>query len=268
MEAEIGGCRFEWGRRVYVMGIVNVTPDSFSGDGLMDPEAAISHGLRLVGDGADLLDVGGESTRPGHQAVTAGEELSRVLPVIRGLAGIAGVPVSVDTSKLEVAEAAAEAGATIVNDIWGLRRSPGIADVAARRAMGLVVMHNQSGHDYSGDLMAEISARLRESLQLALKAGIPKERVLIDPGIGFGKNAEQNLVVLRRLEELRQLGQPLLVGSSRKSFLGKLFGQEGDERVDGTAATVSAAVLRGAAVVRVHDVKQMTRVVRVAEALR
>ena len=268
MVAEIGGRRFEWGSRVYVMGIVNVTPDSFSGDGVLDPEAATSQGLRMVAEGADLLDVGGESTRPGHAPVSAAEELARVLPVVKRLSAEASVPVSIDTSKLEVAEAALDAGAVIVNDIWGLQRSPGIAALAARLGAALVLMHNQEGTHYEGDLMSAIAASLRESMTRALEAGVPSERVIVDPGIGFGKTAEQNLVVLRRLGELRRLGQPILVGTSRKSFLGKLFGQSPGERVEGTAASVTAAILQGADIVRVHDVKEMTRVARVAEALR
>lgn len=259
---------FAPGGRVRVMGIVNVTPDSFSGDGIAgDPEAAVRRGLRMVAEGADMIDVGGESTRPGHQPVPAAEELDRVLPVVRRLAAEAGVPVSIDTWKLEVAEAAVEAGATIVNDVWGLRRSPGIAALAARTGAGLVLMHNQEGHRY-GDLLGEVEAGLRRSLQAARDAGVPAERIALDPGIGFGKTAEMNLVVLRHLDRLTGLGQALLVGTSRKSHLGRLFGQEGDERVWGTAATVTAAVLRGADVVRVHDVAAMVRVVRVAEALR
>jgi dihydropteroate synthase len=268
VEAEIGGRRFSWGTRVYVMGIVNVTPDSFSGDGLLDPGAAVAQGLRMVEEGADLLDVGGESTRPGHRPVPAAVEIGRVLPVISALAAGAGVPVSVDTSKLEVAEVALEAGATIVNDVWGLERAPGIAGLAARHGAGLVLMHNQEGHEYAGDVVEEVAAGLKRSLGVALAAGVDRARVILDPGIGFGKTAEQNLVVLRRLRELKEIGQPVLVGTSRKSFLGKLFGQEPGERLEGTAASVAAAVLRGADVVRVHDVKAMTRVVRVAEALR
>jgi dihydropteroate synthase len=259
---------FSKGGRVQVMGIVNVTPDSFSGDGLAgDPEAAVRQGLAMAEAGADILDVGGESTRPGHQPVTAGEEMARVLPVVRRLVAESGVPVSVDTSKLEVAEAAIEAGATIVNDVWGLQRSPAIADLAARCGCSLVLMHNQPGHEYE-DMLGEIEAVLRRSLEQAVSAGVPRERIALDPGIGFGKNAEQNLVVLRHLDRFAALGQPLLIGTSRKSFLGKLFGQEMPDRTWGTAATVAVSILRGADVVRVHDVAEMVRVVRVAEALR
>lgn len=249
------------------MGIVNVTPDSFSGDGIVDPGGAVEHGLKLAAEGADILDVGGESTRPGHQPASAEEELRRVLPVVRRLAREAGVPVSIDTWKMEVAEAAAEAGASIVNDIWGLQRSPGIAELAQRRGLALVLMHNQEGTRYR-DLMAEVLASLRHSLATADAAGVPPERVIVDPGIGFGKSAEQNLIVLRRLAELRSLERPLLVGTSRKSFIGRLLDLPPDRRLEGTAATVAASVLRGADIVRVHDVAAMAQVVRVAEALR
>jgi dihydropteroate synthase len=252
---------------VRIMGIVNVTPDSFSGDGLTDEQAAVEQGLAMIRAGADLVDVGGESTRPGHAPVAATEEIARILPVVAGLTR-AGATVSVDTSKLQVAEAAAEAGASIVNDVWGLQRSPGIARLAAERGLSLVLMHNQDGHEYDTDLLQAIKTSLQRSLRTALEAGVPAERVILDPGIGFGKTAEHNLVVFRRLGELLELGQPLLVGPSRKSFLGKLFGQEMEMRAWGTAAVVTACVLRGASLVRVHDVAEMVAVVRVAEALR
>ncbi len=258
---------FSRGGRVLLMGIVNVTPDSFSGDGLAaDPEGAIRLGLEMAAAGADIVDVGGESTRPGHQPVSAAIETERAVPVVRRLAE-AGLVVSIDTSKLEVATAAADAGAAIVNDVWGLRRSPGIAGLAAGRGLGLVLMHNQAGHEY-GDLMTEIVASLGESVRAAEAAGVPRSRLAIDPGIGFGKTAEQNLVVLRELGRLADLELPVLVGVSRKSFLGKLFGQQGEERIQGTAAAVTAAVLRGADIVRVHDVALMKNVLQVAEALR
>jgi len=267
--AVIGGRRFEWGRRAYVMGIVNVTPDSFSGDGLAGrPEAAVAQGLRMAAEGADILDVGGESTRPGHSPVSEESELERVLEVVRGLAGAGVAPVSIDTTKPAVAAACLEAGASIVNDIWGLRRAPELADLAAAAGAAVVVMHNQFGTAYGRDIMAEIADRLRESVELAVAAGVPREKVIVDPGIGFGKAAEQNIEVLRRLGELRALGQPILVGSSRKSFLEKVFGLPLEERLFGTAATVAAAVLKGAHIVRVHDVAEMSKLVRVAQALR
>jgi dihydropteroate synthase len=249
------------------MAIVNVTPDSFSGDGLIDHGAATARGLAMAEAGADIVDVGGESTRPGHVPVPAGEEIRRAVPVVEALAR-AGVTVSIDTSKLEVAQAAADAGAAIVNDVWGLRRSPGIAGLAAGRGLGLVLMHNQRGTAYDRDLMDAVREGLAASARVATSAGVPAARVWVDPGIGFGKTGEQNLVVLRRLHELRELGHPILVGPSRKSFLGRLFGQDMPMRAWGTAAAVTAAILRGADVVRVHDVPEMLAVARVAEALR
>lgn len=251
------------------MGIVNVTPDSFSGDGLgADLERAVAQGMRMVKEGADFVDVGGESTRPGHVPISIADEISRTEAVVRALANDSGVPVSIDTYKLEVAEAGVAAGATILNDIWGLTRSPALAELAARNGCALVLMHNQDGTAYAGDIMSEIKRSLEVSARRAVDAGVPRERVLIDPGIGFGKTAEQNWVVMRRLEELKELGLPILIGTSRKSFIGKLLDLPVTERVEGTAATVTAAVLRGADVVRVHDVEAMTRVVRVADHMR
>jgi dihydropteroate synthase len=251
------------------MGIINTTPDSFSGDGLgTDQDQAVAHGLRMVSEGADMLDVGGESTRPGHQPVSAGQEVARTEAVVAHLAREAKVPISIDTYKLEVAEAAVAAGATIVNDIWGLTRSPELAHLAAANDCALVVMHNQDGTDYGRDLMEEIKWFLRDAVDKAVRAGVPRERVLIDPGIGFGKTGEQNWVVLQRLAELRELGQPILVGTSRKSFIGKLLDLPVNERIEGTAATITAAVLRGADVVRVHDVREMSLVVRAADRMR
>jgi dihydropteroate synthase len=267
--ADIGGRRFEWGSRTYVMGIINVTPDSFSGDGLGDDqERAVAQGLRMVSEGADMLDVGGESTRPGHQPITAAEEISRTEAVVARLARETEVPISIDTYKLEVAEAAVAGGATMLNDVWGLTRSPALAKLASTRNCALVLMHNQDGTDYSVDLMSEIKRFLRASIERALEAGVLRERVLIDPGIGFGKTAEQNWVVMRRMEELRELGQPILIGTSRKSFIGKALDLPVSERVEGTAATVTAAILRGADVVRVHDVREMSRVVEIADRMR
>ena len=269
MIADIGGYQFDWGSRTYVMGIVNVTPDSFSGDGLGDDRAgAVAQGMRMMKEGADFLDVGGESTRPGHEPITTAEEISRTESVVRELARESGVPVSIDTYKLEVAEAGVAAGATILNDIWGLTRSPGLAELAAKHDCALVLMHNQDGTEYAGDIMVEIRRFLQESCRLAVAAGMPPERVLIDPGIGFGKTAEQNWVVMRRLRELKELGFPILIGTSRKSFIGKLLDLPVAQRAEGTAATVTASVLRGADVVRVHDVEAMTRVVRVADHMR
>jgi dihydropteroate synthase len=267
--ADIGGRRFAWGSRTYVMGIINVTPDSFSGDGTgADLERAVAQGVRMVSEGADMLDVGGESTRPGHQPITAAEEISRTSVVVARLAHETQVPVSIDTYKLEVAEAAVAAGATILNDIWGLTRSPTLAQLASTGNCALVVMHNQDGTDYAGDVMEEIKRFLRVAVDRAIDAGVPREKVLIDPGIGFGKTAEHNWIVMRRLAELRDLGQPILIATSRKSFIGKALDLQVDDRLEGTAATVTAAVLRGADVVRVHDVREMARVAQIADRMR
>jgi len=265
--AELGGATFEWGVRTYVMGIVNVSPDSFSGDGIADANGAVAQGLTMAHEGADMLDVGGQSTRPGHEPISAAEEISRTQTVVERLARTSGVPVSIDTYKLEVAEAAVDAGAVILNDVWALQRSPAMADLAARKGCGLVLMHNQDGTEYAGDLMQEIKRVLREATQRAIDAGIPRERVWIDPGIGFGKTADHNWEVMRRLHELKELGQPILIGTSRKSFIGKLLDLPVTDRVEGTAATVAASIIGGADVVRVHDVRFMARVAKVTDRI-
>ena len=262
-----GNLGFAWGKRTYVMGIINVTPDSFSGDGLgHDAEAALEQALRFQDEGADIIDVGGESTRPGSTPVTVEEEKRRVIPVIRLLASRLDVPVSVDTYKREVAREALAAGAAIINDVWGLKRDPALADLAAREGAPIVLMHNQQGLDYS-DLVPEVLASLRSSLRQALEAGVPSENVVLDPGLGFGKRPEHNLELLRRLAELKALGLPLLVGTSRKSTIGLVLDLPVEERLEGTAATVALAIANGADIVRVHDVKAMTRVARMSDAI-
>ena len=222
----------------------------------------------MVTEGADMLDVGGESTRPGHVPVSVAEEVSRTEEVLRRLARDSDVPVSIDTSKPEVAEVGVAAGAAILNDVWGLTRSPAIADLAARHGCGLVVMHNQDGTEYPGDLMDEIKRFLVVAAARAIAAGVPREKVIIDPGVGFGKAADQNWEVMRRFSELKELGHPILVGTSRKSFIGKVLDLPVTDRLEGTTATVVAAVLRGADIVRVHDVKEIVRAVRVADRMR
>jgi len=249
------------------MGIVNTSPDSFSGDGLDDAESAVAQAMVMVREGADILDVGGQSTRPGHETISVPEEISRTERVVERLAREAGVPVSIDTYKVEVAEAAVEAGATILNDVWSLQRSPAIADLAARRGCAIVLMHNQDGTEYASDLMDEIKRVLREATRKAIDAGVSRERILVDPGIGFGKTADQNWEVMHRLEELKELGQPILIGTSRKSFIGKLLDLPVTDRLEGTAATVAAAIMRGVDAVRVHDVRVMKRVVQVADRI-
>jgi dihydropteroate synthase len=264
----IGGREFAWGRRTYIMGIVNVTPDSFSGDGLaLDVEAAIRQAVHMREDGADIIDVGGESTRPGAGELLAVEEIHRVLPVIERLSRDLDIPVSVDTYKAQVARAALEAGAHMVNDVHGFRREPEMAKVAAEFGVPAVAMHNQRGRDFH-DTIGDIVAGLLESLRIAREQGLPEDRVIVDPGFGFGWTVEQNLEMLRRLPELRVLGRPILVGTSRKSAIGAVLGDlPAEERLEGTAATVAIAIAGGAGIVRVHDVREMARVVKVADAI-
>ncbi|MEW6231602.1 MAG: dihydropteroate synthase [Chloroflexota bacterium] len=280
---QIGNTLFNWGTRTYLMGIINVTPDSFSGDGLgYDVAAAVAQGKRFAEEGADLLDVGGESTRPGSAPVSVEEELRRVVPVIQGLVRETSVPISIDTYKARVAKQALAAGASLVNDVWGLRRDPGLKNAVAQAGVPVILMHNRSqadkatrtevvGGHYQGmvyaDLMAEICRELRESMALATSAGISWGRIIVDPGIGFGKTAEQNLEILQRLSELKSLGRPILLGTSRKSFIGHTLNLPPDQRLHGTAATVALGIAQGADIVRVHDVKEMAQVARMVDAI-
>ncbi len=262
-----GATSLTWGRKTYVMAIVNATPDSFSGDGLAgDLPAAIAHGVAAVADGADLLDVGGESTRPEAAPVEAREEIARVVPLIRALAGRVTVPLAIDTSKAAVAEAALAAGASLVNDVRGLTVDPDLAAVVARAGAPAVVMHDLPA-DGRGDLLTSIVRELARRLDRALAAGIAWEQLIIDPGFGFGKGPRENLELLRRLGELRALGRPILAGVSRKGTIGRVLGLPPDERVEGTAATVALAIAGGADLVRVHDVRAMARVARMADAV-
>ena len=259
------------GRRVLVMGVLNVTPDSFSDGGRFDAlPAALAQARRMVSEGADILDIGGESTRPGHAPVPAEQEQARILPAIRALAPAIGVPVSVDTWKAATAEAALRAGGRIVNDIWGLQRDPDIASVAAAHGAGVVAMHNRESADASLDILDEMKRFFERTLAIARRAGIPDGHVMLDPGIGFGKTPDQQLDALRRLPDLCALGFPVLVGASRKSVLGRLAPRETrpDERlIPSIAAHVIAAQL-GAAAVRVHDVAAHREALRVVEAVR
>ena len=263
----IGGQEFVWGRRTYVMGIVNVTPDSFSGDGLAyDAAAAVEQAVRMCREGADIIDVGGESTRPGFEPITVEEEIRRTVPVIERLLREVDAPVSIDTCKAGVARAALAAGARMVNDVHGFRRDPEVAAAAAESGVPAVAMHNQRGREFR-DVIGDITAGLLESLRIAAKHGLPRERVIVDPGFNFGWTEEQALEMLRRLGELRTLGRPILVGTSRKSTIGAVLGLPVEERLEGTAATVALAIAAGADIVRVHDVKEMVRVARMADAV-
>ncbi len=256
-----------WGVRTYVMGVINVTPDSFSGDGLAgDVSALVEQALRFQGERADILDIGAESTRPGHDKVSLDEELARLMPALEAVAGEVSLPISVDTYKAEVARLAVDAGATIINDIWGLKAEPELAKVAAESGAGLVLMHNQKGTRYT-DLVPDVVASLQTSVKTAIEAGVPQENIIIDPGIGFGKTPDQNLAVLAGLPALKVVGCPILVGTSRKSTLGRLLDLPADQRIEATAATVSLAIAGGTDLVRVHDVKEMARVCRVTDAV-
>jgi dihydropteroate synthase len=264
------------GERTLVMGILNVTPDSFSDGGLyLDPEAAVAQATALEAAGAHIIDVGGESTRPGSAGISANEEMRRILPVLRKLRGKIRIPISVDTSKAEIAEAAADEGAEILNDVTGLRNDPGVAHVAQRRKLGLILMHMRGTPQtmqeapFARDVIRDVTTGLRRSLAKALNAGVVRSRLVIDPGIGFGKSHEQNCEIIQRLPELVKLGFPLMLGTSRKSFLGTaLKRNDRTDRIWGTAATVAAGILQGAHIVRVHDVAEMAQVARLADVLR
>lgn len=271
----LGPHRLRVGERVHVVGVLNVTPDSFSdGGAFLDPARAVAQAHAMVAAGADLIDVGGESTRPGAAAVPAAEELRRVLPVLRRLAGELRIPLAVDTRKPEVAEAAVAEGAVLVNDPSGLAAGERMAAVAARHAAGLVVMHTRGtpetmmGLAEYADVVGEVGRFLADRAAFAERCGVPHEALVVDPGLGFAKRAEHSLTLLRDLGALAALGYPLLIGPSRKAFLGRVLRLPAGERLEGTAAAVTAAVLHGARLVRVHDVGPMVRVVRVAEAIR
>ena len=291
---QIGGTRFHWGERTYVMGILNVTPDSFSGDGLIPTgaiagrqvvvEAAVEQARTFAAGGADILDVGGESTRPGATPVPLAEELERVVPVISALRTALALPISIDTFKAGVAAAALDAGAHLVNDVWGLREPGGgwntpLARLAAARDVPIILMHNRmaraaagsiGGHYKEvvyGDLLGDIMRELRESIAFAEEQGIRREQIIVDPGIGFGKTPAQNVELLRQLSQFRSLGRPILLGTSRKSFIGRALNLGPDERVEGTGATVALGIQAGADIMRVHDVAPMVRVARMADVI-
>ena len=284
---QIGSFTFNWGSRTYVMGILNVTPDSFSGDGILSKGDAIDMAIKQARDflayGADILDVGGESTRPGSAPVNADEEMERVIPVVHSLNKIfPEAIISIDTYKAQVAEEAIKAGAHIVNDVWGLRADDGLAFVAAKYKTPVILMHNRSnpasvevrekfGNAYVGaeyeNLIEDIKRELMNSVEIARKAGVAESHIVLDPGIGFGKTREHNLELVNRLDEIHALGYPILLGTSRKSFIGFTLDLPADQRVEGTAATVAVGIARGADLIRVHDVKEMARVAKMTDAI-
>ncbi|MCH8062922.1 MAG: dihydropteroate synthase [Chloroflexi bacterium] len=268
----IGNRDFVWGSRTFVMGVINVTPDSFSGDGIGgNVDVAVRMAVRFQQEGADLIDVGGESTRPpamygDSKPVSDDEELARIIPVIEALKREIDLPISVDTYKARVAAEAVNAGASLINDVWGFQRDPEMAAVAAKLGVPVVLMHNQD-HTRYDDLVPDVVSWLKQLTESAISAGVDRKKIILDPGMGFGKTAEHNLEILRRLEELAVLGRPLLIGMSRKSTIGYVLGLPVEERVEGTAATVALSIAGGADIVRVHDVKEMVRVARMSDAI-
>jgi len=277
----IGPAVFDWGTRTFVMGILNVTPDSFSGDGLLGPAgaatagvpslggvaAAVAQARAMVADGADLLDIGGESTRPGHAPVDEDEELRRVIPVVRAVReALPATPLTIDTTKPVIATAALDAGADAINDIWGVGPDPALSRLAGDREVPIILMHNRAEPRYT-DLVSEVLGDLRRAVDRALAAGVSESNILVDPGIGFGKTADQNLELLRRLHELRALSRPILLGTSRKSTLGKVLDMPPSERLEATLATTALGIAAGVDIVRVHDVAANVRAARMADAI-
>lgn len=265
---QIGNRKFDIQNHTYVMGILNITPDSFSDGGKwLEKDKALYRVEEMLTEGMDILDVGGESTRPGHTAISAEEEIARVVPVIEAIKGRFNVTISLDTYKAEVAKAGIKAGADMINDIWGLKKDPIMAQVIAESGVACCLMHNRKEAEYK-DLLPDMVTDLQESVELALEAGIPKEKIVLDPGIGFGKAYVDNLQVLGALDAFRQLGYPLLLGTSRKSVIGLTLDLPVEERLEGTLVTTVLAVLNGYAFVRVHDIKENVRTIRMAEAIR
>jgi dihydropteroate synthase len=267
----IGPTTFRWGERTYVMGILNVTPDSFSGDGLLaagDPLGeAVERARAMADEGADILDVGGESTRPGHETVSVDDEISRVVPVIRAIRdALPEMPISVDTTKPAVAEAALDAGANLVNDVWGVAADDALSRLAAARGIPIVLMHNRAEARYT-NLIAEVVADLQAAIDRALRAGVGWESIVVDPGFGFGKTPEHNLELLRHLDAIRLLDRPFLLGTSRKSTLGRVLDLPADQRVEATLATTALAANALVDIVRVHDVRENVRAARMADAV-
>jgi len=258
---------FAWGMRTYIMGIVNLSPDSFSSDGLHSAESAVAQAKYMATEGADIIDVGGESTHPGATPISAAEEIERIVPVITRLNRDLEVPISVDTYKYAVAQAAIAAGADILNDVRGLKDNTQLANLAAEHGLSIIVTANERGKPLIGDIMAEITSDLSRATQCCREAGVPLENIIVDPGLGFGKTSAQDLEIIRRLGKLKILGCPILLGPSRKSFIGHTLGLPENERLEGTAAAVALGIAHGADIFRVHDVKEMVRVARLCDAV-
>ena len=259
---------FNYGKKTYIMGILNVTPDSFSDGGdFSNVDIAVNHAKEMIKQGADIIDLGGESTRPGHNYVDAKEELKRIIPVIKKFKEEIDIPISVDTYKADVADASLELGVEMINDVWGLRKDENMANIIAKHDAYVCIMHNQDSSEYDKDIIESIKDFLLESIEIGLNAGIKKEKIVLDPGIGFGKTFEQNLEVLKRLEELKGLGYPVLLGTSRKSVIGHVLNVEPKERVEGTIATTVLGIRDGVDIVRVHDIKENIRAAKMADAI-
>lgn len=259
---------FNFGEKTYIMGILNVTPDSFSDGGdFINMDKSIEHALDMIKNGADIIDVGGESTRPGYEVIADEEEIRRINPVIRNLKEKITVPISIDTYKSKVAEEALRNGADILNDIWGLQKDPDIASVAANYDVPVIIMHNQQGTDYSKDIITSMRDFFDMSIDLAIKSGISEDNIILDPGIGFGKTPVQNMEVMKRLSELKYMGYPILLGTSRKSMIGKILDVPAKERVNGTVATTVMGIIEGVDIVRVHDVKENAEAAKVTDAI-
>lgn len=264
---EAGPYRLDFSRKTYVMGILNVTPDSFSDGGKFNTVAkAVDHAARMVAEGADIIDIGGESTRPGHTPVPEEEEMERVLPVVEAVAARFEVPLSIDTYKARVAREAIRRGAHIINDVWGAKADPKMAAVAAEAEAPIILMHNREEAVYR-HVVREMVADLHESIRLARQAGVKEEKIILDPGIGFGKTYEHNLAIMRHLDTLVALGYPVLLGTSRKRMIGHALGLEVDQRLEGTLATVCYGIMKGCAIVRVHDVQEHVRACRMMDVL-
>ncbi len=258
---------FKWGERTFVMGIVNLSPDSFSGDGLGAIGDAVCQAKRFVEEGADIIDAGGESTRPDSQPLSQDEEIARIVPAIEILSKELSVPISVDSYKYEVVKEAIKAGANIINDVWGLKKEPRLAELAAEHNLPLILTSNQRNNPCKGDIMTELLSDLKHSIGICEDAGVTEENIIIDPGIGFGKTVEQNLEIVGRLHELKALGKPILLGTSRKSFIGLTLGLPVTERLEGTAATNAIGIANGADIIRVHDIKFMSRLAKISDAV-
>jgi len=265
---DFAGHELVFGKRTLIMGILNLTPDSFSdGGNFLNVDKALKHAKEMLNEGADIIDIGGESSRPGHTRISAEEEMRRVIPVIRRLKEETDAIISLDTIRAEVAEEGIKNGVHIINDIWGLQEDNNLAVIAAKYRTPVILMHNQKGNDYAGDMLEEIKRFLLESVRIAKAAGVKDDKIILDPGIGFGKTVEQNLILMSRLGEIRALGYPILLGASRKSMIGKILDLPPKDRVEGTIATTVLGIIQGVDIVRVHDVLENSRAAKVTDAI-